>query len=118
MSSLQEYEITPAGSDLIDVALSFEQWLAKAPGGPIALGSNDAANALRLLTGGQKVPGSRTLGVVQELGPAGFQILRYLDDVKGRASVAEIAQAAQLDPGDAEARLVRMEELDAVKQAA
>lgn len=47
-----EYELTPAGRDLLVVAGVLEQWLARAPEGPLELSSNTAKAAVKALAEG------------------------------------------------------------------
>jgi len=47
-----ENELTDLGREVLDVAAVVEAWLARAPQGPIALGSEAAKGAIRALIGG------------------------------------------------------------------
>ena len=47
-----ENELTPFGRELLSVADVLEAWLARAPGGPIALGSDRGRGAIKALAGG------------------------------------------------------------------
>jgi DNA-binding HxlR family transcriptional regulator len=47
-----ENELTEAGRGVLAVAAVVERWLAKAPAGPIALGSEPSKGAIRALVGG------------------------------------------------------------------
>jgi DNA-binding HxlR family transcriptional regulator len=47
-----EYEITPAGRDLLDVANVLQEWLQVAPDGPVLLGSPAAKSATKALVEG------------------------------------------------------------------
>lgn len=47
-----ENELTEVGRSLLDVAAVVETWLARAPQGPLALGSEPAKGAIRALVGG------------------------------------------------------------------
>lgn len=47
-----ENELTEVGRGLLDVAAVVEAWLARAPQGPLALGSEPAKGAIRALVGG------------------------------------------------------------------
>jgi DNA-binding HxlR family transcriptional regulator len=47
-----EYELTGAGKELLPVLAAVEQWLARAPDGPLALGSGEAKAAIRALADG------------------------------------------------------------------
>jgi len=51
-SSVQEYELTPCGQDLLLAAGAVEAWLSLAPGGPLAPDSNAAKVAIKALIGG------------------------------------------------------------------
>jgi DNA-binding HxlR family transcriptional regulator len=51
-SSVQEYELTPFGHELLLVAEALEAWLAIAPDGPIAPEGNAAKVAIKALVGG------------------------------------------------------------------
>lgn len=56
-----DYELTPLGSDLLEVADSLEAWLGLAPEGPIGLDSSTAKGAVRALIDGW---GSRMISVL------------------------------------------------------
>lgn len=47
-----ENELTDAGHGILEVAAAVETWLARAPQGPIALGSESSKGAIRALVGG------------------------------------------------------------------
>lgn len=46
------YELLPAGRQLITVAGVFQDWLAEAPSGPVAMGERGAKNAIKALADG------------------------------------------------------------------
>jgi DNA-binding HxlR family transcriptional regulator len=50
--SVLEYELTPLGRELLLAAGAVEAWLGLAPGGPLALDSNNAKVAIKALVGG------------------------------------------------------------------
>jgi DNA-binding HxlR family transcriptional regulator len=47
-----EYELTPAGRELLDVAAAMERWLANSPEGPLELGRPAAKAAIKALVEG------------------------------------------------------------------
>lgn len=51
-SSVQEYELTPCGQELLLAADAVEVWLAMAPDGPLAPDGNAAKVAIKALAGG------------------------------------------------------------------
>lgn len=51
-SSVQEYELTPCGRELLLVADAVEAWLSMAPDGPLAPDGNGAKVAIKALVGG------------------------------------------------------------------
>jgi len=47
-----EYELTPAGKELLPVLDALEHWLAKSPDGPLTLGGSEAKAAIKALADG------------------------------------------------------------------
>jgi DNA-binding HxlR family transcriptional regulator len=60
--SAVDYELTPLGLELLEVADALERWLALAPGGPIALDSDRGKVAVKSLGGGWESTILRALG--------------------------------------------------------
>jgi DNA-binding HxlR family transcriptional regulator len=56
-----EYDLTPSGWDLLFVIWVLEEWLARAPDGPIAVGSAQAKAAIKSLIGAWSTPMLRAL---------------------------------------------------------
>jgi DNA-binding HxlR family transcriptional regulator len=74
-----EYELTPAGRELLFVAKALDRWLAQAPGGPAPLGGSTAKGAIKALVDGWSATMVRALS-------AGPLMLTELDGVIGAYS--------------------------------
>jgi DNA-binding HxlR family transcriptional regulator len=93
-----EYELAPPGRDLLLVIDVLERWLAQAPGGPLAIGSNASKAAIRALAEGWSTTMLRALA-------AGPLSLTELDGVIGDLSypslerrLAAMRLAGQIEP--------------------